>query len=376
MTSAPLQLPFSAEAALLCDALGIDADDVREFSREPLGQGTVAGFTVADGDLNATVYVDTSGIAVDAETGLAQDGVGRIWTHPADPHLPALAAAAFGSAAETLLGRLGITPDAAPVFVAYRPGRRAVLRLESDAGSVWIKIVRPRHVDRIVEAHRSLRLAGVPVPAVRAWSPSGLLVIEAAAGTPATDSPWQAGDLIDAVDKVRTALAGTPATRQARSAALTRVGWYSERIEALEPAFTSRVRVVAERLEETPNSHETTVHGDLHFGQLFLDDDARHVSGLIDVDTFGRGDAAEDPAAFLSHAAASLELARNTASEPRLRSLLAEGRARWGGDAAVQGRTAAQLLGHTVAALERGEAVRGERLLSQAEQWIRIAREK
>ena len=96
----------SAEAALLRDALEIDSAE--EFSREPLGNGTVAGFHVQDGDRTVALYVDTSGIAVEAETGLAQDGVGRIWTHPADPHLPALATAAFGSAAQTLLARLGI----------------------------------------------------------------------------------------------------------------------------------------------------------------------------------------------------------------------------------------------------------------------------
>ena len=63
--------PLSAEAALLCEALELDESQLHEFSREPLGDGTVAGFQVHDGAHTVTAYVDTSGIAVAAETGLA-----------------------------------------------------------------------------------------------------------------------------------------------------------------------------------------------------------------------------------------------------------------------------------------------------------------
>ncbi|MBV0893659.1 phosphotransferase family protein [Microbacterium sp. NC79] len=359
----------SAEAALLRDALEIDSAE--EFSREPLGNGTVAGFHVQDGDRTVALYVDTSGIAVEAETGLAQDGVGRIWTHPADPHLPALATAAFGSAAQTLLARLGIDGVEAPEMVAYRPGRRAVLTVMTGEGPLWIKIVRPRHVERIVAAHRALRDSGVAVPKVRAWSPTGLLVIDQAEGTPATHADWTPAGLVDAVERVRVAIGATPTDQRTRSAALTRVDWYADRLASLDAVFGERASALRAVLATTPASRETTVHGDLHFGQLFMNADASEITGLIDVDTLGRGDAAEDPAAFVSHAVASWALAVDSAPSAvrRLADLVATAGERWGSDPAVAGRTAAQLLGHTTSALESGHRERAERLLVEAEAW-------
>ena len=393
--------PLSAEAALLCEALELDESQLHEFSREPLGDGTVAGFQVHDGAHTVTAYVDTSGIAVAAETGLAQEGVGRIWTHPADPHLPALAAAAFGSAVQTLLSRLGVADVGEPEMVAYRPGRRAVLRVSSAEGVLWIKMVRPRHVERIVAAHRALRDAGVAAPQIRAWSPTGLLVIAEANGTPATSAVWTAEGLIDAVERVRVAIAATTTEHRARSAALSRVDWYAARVISLNPALAERVSALQTALLATPSSGEATIHGDLHFGQLFLNDAGDDITGVIDVDTLGVGDVAEDPAAFLSHAIASWALAVEAsagasgvgvgaassgvsaavatdaatdggAGSPavrRLAELVAAASARWGSDPAVRGRAAAQLLGHATSALESGHAERAHRLLAQAEQW-------
>ncbi|RZI83558.1 MAG: hypothetical protein EOO67_17240, partial [Microbacterium sp.] len=115
----------------------MEEEALRAFSREPLGTGTVTGFEIRhpagaggpeipDG---AVAYVDSSQLAVAHETGLVLEGVARVWIHPADPHLPALAPAAYGHAAEVLLGRLGIAAGTgAPQIVGYRPGRRAVLR--------------------------------------------------------------------------------------------------------------------------------------------------------------------------------------------------------------------------------------------------------
>lgn len=362
----------SAEAALLCEALEIDS--VREFSREPLGDGTVAGFHVDEDERTLAVYVDTSGIEVEAETGLAQEGVGRIWTHPADPHLPALATAAFGSAAQTLLARIGVDGVDAPEMIAYRPGRRAVLRVATGEGPLWIKIVRPRHAARIVDAHKALRDARVPVPRVRAWSPTGLLVIDQADGTPATRAEWTPAGLIDAVERVRAAIAETPTEQRTRSAALSRVDWYASRLETLDAGFGARAFALRDALALTPGSGEATVHGDLHFGQLFLNAASDEVTGLIDVDTLGTGDLAEDPAAFLSHAVASWALAAEGLADAdespvvrRLAGLVGEACERWGRDAAVSGRVAAQLLGHTTSALESGHRERAEVLLEQAE---------
>lgn len=363
----------AAELAMLCDAWGVTPAAVHPRSREPLGAGMIAGFDVTEGEQAVTVYVDTSGTDVTVETGMSKEGVGRVWMHPADPHLPALAAVSFADSATTLLSRLGVAIEGAPEFVAYRPGRRAVLRVTTAAGPLWVKVVRPRHAPRIVAAHERLRQAGIPVPAVLAWSPDGLLIIEQAPGTPASHSEWTAAGLVDAVEVLREQLDELPAHEPLRSAVLTRVDWYAGQLAAAAPESADRVQRLAERLALTPNSRTTCVHGDLHFGQLFLDESAARVVGVIDVDTLGSGDRSEDAAAFLAHSIASCELAEGPA-RTRLQELVSLGASRWGDDPAVRGRVSAHLLGHAAGAWGAGESMRGMRLIEIAEQWAQAPR--
>ncbi len=355
----------SPERALLRDAIGEPADSARAISREPLGAGTIAGFELTDGDATVLVYVDTSGIPVTAETGLAQPGVGRIWTHPADPHLPALAPAAFGHAVSALLARAGDEVTGEPEMIAYRAGRRAVLRVDTVIGPRWIKVVRPRRVERIVDAHAALTRAGLPVPAVTAWSPSGLIVIEQAAGTPAPRAAWTAAGLIDAVDEVRERLA-TVASTEIVPGAPSRAAWYRDRVLALEPQWGDRVDRVLAGIDRAARRGTVTIHGDLHFGQLFLDDDATRVTGLVDVDTVGRGDPAEDAAAFIAHAITSWHMSAADEARARLAELIAAADDRWSADDEVGRRAAAQLLGYAVTALEVGERSRADALLAEA----------
>lgn len=361
-----IQASPSPELALLRDALGPAADAAKPLSREPLGRGSVVGFELSGPDQGAVVYVDTSAIRVDVETGLALPGVGRIWTHPADPHLPALAPAAFGHAVGTLLERVGIEVVADPVMIAYRPGRRAVLRVDTRQGRRWIKIVRPSRVERIARLHATLREAGLPVPAVTAWSPRGLIVIEEAAGTPASRAAWTPTALLDAVDDLRARLA-TVQTATTVAGSTARADWYAARIIAVEGSWRERIEALASRTRVTDGDASSTVHGDLHFGQLFLDSAGARITGLVDVDTVGRGHPAEDPAAFLAHAITSLHMSSADDARSRLRELVSAADVRWAAMPGVGARVAAQLLGYVVAALDAGERERALALLDEAE---------
>lgn len=377
-----------AEARLLAEALDMPASALAAISREPLGAGTVAGFAVASGASTelpegTVAYLDTSLLPVARETGLALDGVARVWIHPADPHLPALAPAAFGDAAGVLLSRLGIAATAPPAIVGYRPGRRAVLRVPTEAGAVWVKVVRPSRIERVAAAHTALRQQGLPVPAVHGWSPEGLLVLADADGAPATEMTWHPERLLDAVDLLRDRLAGVELAWPARTSLAARLPWYLARLEAAMPLRAERIRDVGVRLENTLRSAPAsvaTVHGDLHIGQLFVVGDA--LTGLIDVDTAGRGDAAGDTAAFLGHAVTSALLteaqwsrgeaqwsrreAQGRRAEP-LRALAAGAWARWGDDRRVRALTAVHLLGHALGAAAAGDAPRAVLLLEAAE---------
>lgn len=352
-------LETDTDAVLLQDALG--HAPARLISREPLGSGSVTGFEVEHGDAallpagGAQIwYVDTSRLAVDTETGLATGENpahpdARLWQHPADPHLPALAPAAFGHSAKALLARLGMTATGAIEMVAYRPGRRAVLRIETATDDVWIKVVRSRRIDRLVRAHRSCAEAGLPVPALLGWSPDGLLVLGSAVGAPAADMFWDPDELLDRVDALRARIAVVRWYAPAKSIA-DRLDWYAS--HAGDSADARRIVVqVRDLLSRAPARPDVVVHGDLHFGQLFLDGDG--ISGLIDVDTFGVGPAAEDPAAFLAHAVAS---ARLSSPDDRARVWRLADRAlqRWDAED-VRAFTAVHLLGHAITARGNGD---------------------
>lgn len=377
-----------AAATMLAEALGIPVSALRPLSREPLGEGTVSGFELQSGSAPAgleapaadalaaaelpegtVAYIDTSRLPVLAETGFVQEGVARVWIHPADPHLPALAPAAFGEAAGVLLRRLGVTAPEAPQIVGYRPGRRAVLRVPTADGAVWVKVVRPRRIERVVAAHTRLREGGLPVPAVRGWSPDGLLVLAAAEGEPATAATWDPAGLVDAVDTLRDRLATVPIDWPARTSLADRLPWYIERLQALLPARRERLGGLARSITGLLASSAgslVTIHGDLHLGQLFVTGD--DLTGLIDVDTAGRGMPGEDAAAFIAHAVASALLtARQGGDDARVWALAAVAQERWVTDPHTNALTAVHLLGHALGAASAGDEPRADALLARAE---------
>ena len=402
MDAAAERLP---EAELLRDALRetagvhVDAGELHLVSREPLGGGSITGFrtlerpqsvgaaSAADAPPRELVYyVDTSGTPVQHETGLALGDPdrpdARIWLHPADPHLPALAPAAFGDAAATLLARIGLRATALPELVAYRPGRRAVLRAAHADGTAWVKIVRPSRVGRIAGIHGTLHDHGLPTPEVLAWSPDGLLVLGEAVGAPADarDAP-PPGALIDAIDALRSRLAAVPLGVPARASLGTQQHWYASRlartldgagaVQALAAYVASRARAALEAVPFAAGPVPVTVHGDLHLGQVFLGE-AGTVTGLIDLDTAGAGDPADDSAAFLAHALASVAMAQESPGDAgeaaaHWAAIAAEVAARWMPSAPrVAPLTAIHLLAHALGASELGMHARAVRLIEAA----------
>lgn len=343
------------EARVLAEALDVSHASITLHSREPLGAGSVTGLRVDDAD-SLLYYVDTSKLPVPAETGLADADdttATRIWLHPADPHLPALAPVAFDHAAHTLLARLGIPATGAPSFVGYRPGRRAVLRVPSDDGDIWVKVVRPSRVAHIVQAHTAAEDAGVPLPKIHGWSNAGLIVMAAARGIPAADYEWKPAALLDQVDALREQFRSVRWAAPARSAA-RRMSWYADRGGDAVTRLLPRTRALFERASDHPRHPPTVVHGDLHYGQLFLDGDGT-ITSVIDIDTLGIADPSEDAAAFLSHAIASARITRgaNRARVWALADLAAE---RSATDELVRALTTVHLIGHLLAAVDRGDS--------------------
>ncbi|MGO3648444.1 phosphotransferase family protein [Agrococcus casei] len=317
------------ERELLDDALGDRfLDEPQLISSEPYGDGAIAGFSVlesaatafdepsAEGTTTTNWYVDTSGRRVEQETGLVlgdpDKPEARIWLHPADPRLPALAPASFDYSAAVLLERMGLQLTGSPHLLAYRAGKRAVFRMRGTESDTFLKVVRPKVVEELARVHTALADAGLPVPRIIAWGQFGLIAMESAAGAALskTVNDMSADAVLDEIDLVRTRLAGVDLQRDARASLARRVDWYSARLRAAaagDEAFAALVEaLIAELGAPMPQQRTATVHGDLHIGQLFMSEGS--ISGLIDVDTTGTGNPVDDEAAFIGHLVATVAL--------------------------------------------------------------------
>lgn len=237
-----------------------------------------------------------------------------------------------------------------------------MLRVPTDTGAVWVKVVRPSRVDRIVAAHTAFLAAGIPGPALRGWSPEGIVVLDDAEGEAAADVAWDPELLLTDVDRLRARLADVTLDLPARGV-FSRREWYAQRAGSSDRA--EQVVAGIRRLSDiTARGARGLVHGDLHFGQLFLDPQGA-ICAVIDVDTAGQGLLAEDPAAFLSHACASAVLTTGP-HEARVWALADAAMARWGTDPGVRMLAATHLVGHAVGASDAGAPERADTLLHGA----------
>jgi len=131
---------------------------VRWAEQPPVVETLVAATTV-NGPPPGTLPVEAT--TDDGET--LEVGV---WRWPFDPVLTGLGDAVTPSAAASFLdgasrGRLRLS------VVAYRPTQRAVVRAVDDDDTVfYLKAVRPKDVAGLVDRHRRMFEAGVPVPEV------------------------------------------------------------------------------------------------------------------------------------------------------------------------------------------------------------------
>jgi aminoglycoside phosphotransferase len=240
----------------------------------------------------------------------APDGTTRrIWRYPADPGLPALAALVFPDAARVILDRLGVAATITDLgLAAYRPGKRAVVRVSTTDGVLFVKVVPPKLLTGVLARHRAWHDAGMPSPPPVAWSTEGLIVLGALAGRPAIDSLTDVDPRVfaHAIHELRSRIRAVDLDLPARASLGDRLGWYRDRVTGLAPelgAAVARVVEIAQARRSSSTSTSVTVHGDLHLGQLLTDPaDPSHLIGILDVDTSGVGDSADDDAALWAHA--------------------------------------------------------------------------
>jgi len=245
----------------------------------------------------------------------------HLWRHPADPELPALAVACD---AALLSGRLAT--EVTVELLAYRPTRRAVLRVRrsaSGAEAAYLKVVRPSAAGTFVERHRTLTAAGVPAPEVLQADEDGLVLLAAGHGTPLANLLSRGlGDRTDAVlgallrtlDQLPSAVLDLPR----RPAWSERADHYAHAAATVLPEHAARTRALAEGINHLMANSDpgplTPTHGDFYEANVLMDPrpDAVAVTALLDVDAVGPGHRVDDLACLLGHVSVLPHLAPET----------------------------------------------------------------
>jgi len=251
------------------------------------------------------VVVAMSGIDVpDGVPVFSADGVEiAVWRVPNDPFLPGLAKVSDPEGATSLLGQLGSRTETAEVRTrAYRAGRRAVLEVSTADAQIFIKVVRPGRAAALQRTHTALS-PHVPVPHSLGWSQDqGIVALQALPGRTLRKALESRSSRLPSSAALIGLLDGFPPT-DADSAPVSgprqRVASHGRLLSAVAPSLGERLKTIVERLEEDPTKGSDPVHGDFHSSQILTS--GPEVVGLVDVDTAGVGERADDYASLLGH---------------------------------------------------------------------------
>lgn len=378
-------------ASVLTRLLAESGRELVDFTQkdvEPVNEGFIIGYSCSvrtrqDEIERVTIYVNTSPNAPTDEhtVELADAAGGRLtaWVYPQDPSLPSLPAVSYPEAAGVVLAKFGIAAEGASLRMeAYRPGKRAVLRVETATDRWFAKVVHPSLASTIHDLHERFQHAGVPVPRSLGFSDAGLVLLGELQGVPAIDVFEQIDRprFARGLDELTRHIAAVPVTIGARESLARRVDWYAERMEETAPVFarqtTRLAELVRQRYADTAVPKPATIHGDLHLGQIFVDErDPSTITGILDIDTAGLGDPADDRGALFGHVVVSaVERASTVGSAQALHAFADELQEGWHGDARVAAIAATHLLGHALANAGRSDdrgAASAQRLLERAQ---------
>ncbi len=306
------------------------------------GDGTTAGYVVRVERPDGTTAEDYVLLSTSAARGidLAAPGLvtlgseeGRViaWRFPDDPALPGLGAACDPVRAAPLSPR---GPVVGLALVGYRPLRRAVVRVDHEGDTAWVKVLRtaPGARGGWADVRRRLLLlaaAGLPVPTVSAEDEAlGLLVLDSLPGRPLLDAivsddarGVEVDDLVALLDRLPADVLDLPA----RPAWSERARQYAGALAGT--SLAGRAAAVGDAVHrlsaEVDLGPLVPTHGDLHEGQLTVQEHPGgwRLCGLLDVDTVGPGHRVDDLACLVAHALALGPAGAGVADRWRARAL-------------------------------------------------------
>jgi len=246
-----------------------------------------------------------------ATAGRIPDGASRVegpggavgvWVVPDDSELPGLSSALDLATVSRLTDDMDAGTTVSSIrFRAYRPGRRAVVEAVGSPHSLFMKVVRPKAAKALHEKHRHLS-ARMPVPDSLGYSAElGVVVLPALPGADLRrvlrdgqarlPAPADVAALInDLPDPLDDRVTKSPIERLPRIAEL---------LSRVVPAEADRLSQLVSTIGPEDRDADVPVHGDFYEAQVLVCG-GRPV-GLIDVDTYGWGRPADDPAMTMGH---------------------------------------------------------------------------
>ena len=301
--------PATVLAPLLADAAGrLGPVTPRQVSWTP-GRRLVVRYDVAvrwpHGESTEMLVATTGAVPQGCARVEAGDVSVGVWRVPDDPWLPGLAPISAHAEMNRLLDALGLAAgEPTTRLVAYRPGRRAVLRVHRADTTLYVKVVRPDEAAALHHRHRLLHPAA-PVPQSLGYDPAlGLVVLQALDGELLRTALRGSGPLPDPAT-----LAAVLDRLPAAGAEMGSSGWGAARfvplLAALRPHWGDRLADLTTEIGEVEHGLGdplVSVHGDFHEAQLLVT--GGDVVGLLDVDTFGTGRRIDDLATMVGHLAA------------------------------------------------------------------------
>ena len=237
-----------------------------------------------------------------------------VWLYPNDPDLPGLPRAAVPNALAALLNEHRVvdhqvTGDSISLkMISYRPRRRAVLEavISTNDGprTFFVKVLRESAYAPTLQRHELLRRARFPAALVAAATTDFVLVLHELPGRPLSQAifdeamPCTAESMIMLLDSLPAAVVGLPRRPPWTGAVATYAEIIAAALPALDPQLRWLVAQVSGGLAGAQPGLEPT-HGDFHEGQLFVSDGL--ITGLLDIDTMGPGQRADDLACMIAH---------------------------------------------------------------------------
>jgi aminoglycoside phosphotransferase len=230
-----------------------------------------------------------------------------VWRWPADPRLPGARPATDPEIVRGLLARRD-APNGpiALSYLSYWPGRRAVLQVTRPGSReplLFVKVVRPSAFARLHQLHAALRDSLPVARCVASSEELGILVLEALPGRTLSASladpeatPPAPAEILELLRELG-AHEGLPPRRPRRTTA-AKIASHSRLLRHLLPDEAPALAHLAELYGEEAPQPLTTVHGDLHDGQVLARDG--RVTGLLDLDDVGPGELVDDLALLIA----------------------------------------------------------------------------